>query len=277
MTILSGGNIGVATAAPAYLLDVAGSIRNTSNAFFNTTTGESFFGTTTDVGNYRVQVAGGLYNTTAVNLATSSGNVVIGGTGTGNYKLDVVGGGRIVSQDTTLGSFVIGGRSDNLSSAAKNGGILTIYDDNGTYPGIKMGVLINSPFYPYIQSVNANNTFGILSINPRGGNVSVGSTGTASYNLDVGGSLRSTTDAYFNTSSGETYIGTTSDAGAFKLQVNGVARASDGLATGAPTGGTAATWKLGTVATVSPTSPNRTIEVDIGGTIYYLHAKTTND
>jgi hypothetical protein len=49
------------------------------------------------------------------------------------------------------------------------------------------------------------------------------------------------------------------------------------LTTGAPAGGTAAAWKLGTVASVSPTSPNRTIEVDIGGTIYYLHAKTTNN
>jgi hypothetical protein len=49
------------------------------------------------------------------------------------------------------------------------------------------------------------------------------------------------------------------------------------VTTGAPSGGTAAAWKLGTVATVSPTSPNRTIEVDIGGTIYYIHAKTTNN
>ena len=51
----------------------------------------------------------------------------------------------------------------------------------------------------------------------------------------------------------------------------------DIVKTTAPTGGTAAEWKLGTVATVSPTSPNRTIEVEIGGTIYYLSAKTTND
>jgi hypothetical protein len=49
------------------------------------------------------------------------------------------------------------------------------------------------------------------------------------------------------------------------------------IKTAAPSGGTAANWKLGTVATVSPTSPNRTIEVDIGGTIYYIHAKTTNN
>jgi len=72
-----------------------------------------------------------------------------------------------------------------------------------------------------------------------------------------------------------------------KWQCNGVDRASlssagaltvgSSLTTGAPTGGTAAAWKLGTVASVSPTSPNRTIEVDIGGTIYYIHAKTTNN
>jgi len=49
------------------------------------------------------------------------------------------------------------------------------------------------------------------------------------------------------------------------------------IKTAAPAGGTAAAWKLGTVASVSPTSPNRTIEVDIGGTIYYIHAKTTNN
>jgi hypothetical protein len=69
-----------------------------------------------------------------------------------------------------------------------------------------------------------------------------------------------------------------------KWQCNGVERASlssagaltvgSSLTTAAPTGGTAAAWKLGTVASVSPTSPNRTIEVDIGGTIYYIHAKT---
>jgi hypothetical protein len=72
-----------------------------------------------------------------------------------------------------------------------------------------------------------------------------------------------------------------------KWQCNGVERASlssagaltvgSSLTTGAPSGGTSAAWKLGAVATVSPTSPNRTIEVDIGGTIYYIHAKTTNN
>lgn len=49
------------------------------------------------------------------------------------------------------------------------------------------------------------------------------------------------------------------------------------VATSAPSGGTSAAWKLGTVSVTSPTSPNRTIELDVGGTIYYLAAKTTNN
>jgi hypothetical protein len=54
--------------------------------------------------------------------------------------------------------------------------------------------------------------------------------------------------------------------------------ASNGsFSTAAPAGGTAAAWKFGIAASVSPTSPNRTIELDVGGTIYYLHAKTTNN
>ncbi len=32
-----------------------------------------------------------------------------------------------------------------------------------------------------------------------------------------------------------------------------------------------------TVNTVNPTAPNRTVTIVIGGTTYYLHAKTTND
>jgi len=82
--------------------------------------------------------------------------------------------------------------------------------------------------------------------------------------------------------------GGTGTARALELQTDGTTRLTIAAASGdvtttgsvttaAPTGGTAAAWKLGTVASVTPTSPDRTIEVDIGGTIYYLHAKTTND
>jgi len=56
----------------------------------------------------------------------------------------------------------------------------------------------------------------------------------------------------------------------------GAATFAGSLTTSAPTGGAGA-WELGVANTVSPTAPNRTITIEIGGTVYYLHAKTTND
>lgn len=48
------------------------------------------------------------------------------------------------------------------------------------------------------------------------------------------------------------------------------------LQTAAPSGGAGA-WKLGIINAVSPTAPNRTVTIDVGGTVIYLHGKTTND
>jgi hypothetical protein len=77
--------------------------------------------------------------------------------------------------------------------------------------------------------------------------------------------------------SGEVWIGGTTDQGSFTLQVTGAIYNTTTITTGPPTSGTAKPWRLGEAATVSPTSPNRTIRVEIDGTVYYLHAKTTND
>jgi len=49
------------------------------------------------------------------------------------------------------------------------------------------------------------------------------------------------------------------------LSVNGIAAITGAISIG------------NTVNTVSPTSPDRTITIVVGGTKYYLHAKTTND
>ena len=49
------------------------------------------------------------------------------------------------------------------------------------------------------------------------------------------------------------------------LAVNGIAMITGAISIG------------NTVNTVSPTSPDRTITIVVGGTTYYLHTKTTND
>jgi hypothetical protein len=52
---------------------------------------------------------------------------------------------------------------------------------------------------------------------------------------------------------------------------------STGLAVTGALSSTGALAIGNTVNTVSPTSPNRTVTIVIGGTTYYLAAKTTND
>jgi hypothetical protein len=82
---------------------------------------------------------------------------------------------------------------------------------------------------------------------------------------------------YLSTLTSANLILRTNATTALTLDTSQNATFAGSIRTAAPSGGSAASWKLGAVASVSPTSPNRTIEVDIGGTIYYIHAKTTNN
>lgn len=92
--------------------------------------------------------------------------------------------------------------------------------------------------------------------------------------FELGGAMK--TQLFADFTDGSMTVDVHATTGYFKVR-NGGIRTTKDLLTGAPSGGTAAGWKLGTVATVSPTSPNRTIEVEVGGTTYYLAAKTTNN
>jgi len=77
------------------------------------------------------------------------------------------------------------------------------------------------------------------------------------------------------TSGGELLINTTSDAGDYKLQVNGNTYTNGSLTTAAPSGGTAGSWKLGSrVASSMAFDSTQYIEVDIGGTLYKLAIAT---
>jgi len=231
--------------AGAYNFQVQGNMYSTTGPnVFNATSGETLFGTSVDAGDYRVQIAGSLYNTTGAVLAASSGNVGIGGT-SAPWKLTVNGADMTV---TSSGTNITVSALSSEGRIRSNKGMA--FDVNTT---------LTTAMY-----IDTSRFVGINTFFP-------------SYRLDVSGNIRVTTGGVIASSSGELLVGSTTDNGAYVLQSNGAFYTSSSITTGAPTGGTAQPWKLGTVATVSPTSPNRTIEVEVNGTIYYLHAKTTND
>ena len=185
---------------------------------------------------------------------TSTGNLLIGGTTdiTGSGGLKVFG--TTASTTTSSGALVVSG-GVGVAGALNGGGLFDF------------AVSANSTQVYTIQ----NTSTGVSAATRL---TFVG--GASSGNIQLYGSGHSTPNI-LQYASPDTH----------KWQCNGVERASlssagaltvsSSLTTGAPSGGTAAAWKLGTVASVSPTSPNRTIEVDIGGTIYDIHAKTTNN
>jgi hypothetical protein len=227
--------------------------------------GELLIGTKTDAGDYKLQVAGSIYNTTGAVLAASSGNVGVG-TASPTEKLDVTSTqSRIVVTSTTNGNnsgvyfnaknsgganvqggvYFIPAATPYLSLSGDNSGVHLNVTSAGnvgigtTSPAYKLDVNgINNSTALYVDEIRSYQSANNISFKDNSGtvigsingstrlfswslgNFAIGSS-SASYKLDVTGDIRSTTSAYFNTSSGETYIGTTTDAGDYKLQING--------------------------------------------------------
>lgn len=119
----------------------------------------------------------------------------------------------------------------------------------------------------------------------------LGASGNISYNGAINGGVNATdgtVTGIFYPSGQDTHslvVGTVTNHPLVLFSNNAaVARiSSTGLAvtgtisTTDPAGGAGPAWKLGVAASVSPTSPNRTLRVEIAGTSYYIAAKTTND
>lgn len=107
-----------------------------------------------------------------------------------------------------------------------------------------------------------NNGFVVYGVGGNGGTGGGWVIGSVSGNLYIGGD-----NGVSNTTLGS--------LATFNLATKAATFAGT-VTTSAPTGGAGA-WELGIANAVSPTSPNRTITIEIGGTVYYLAAKTTND
>ena len=176
------------------------------------------------------------------------------GSDSGAYKLQITG------NVYTTGTAVFGAVSGDVGIGTKS-------------PVHKLH--LNSSFTTYAHFTNTNSG----TTNADG--MSIGIDGNDYYIW-----VRENQPLYIGTNStsrllikadGELLVNTTTDAGDYKLQVSGNIYNTGSITTGAPSGGSIKPWKIGEAATVSPTSPNRTIRVEIDGVVYYLHAKTTND
>lgn len=111
-------------------------------------------------------------------------------------------------------------------------------------------------------------------------NLSMFSIGKGGVVNSRGAFVCTTPGGWFQVANSFVLEGTGVDGNALLHATNGIAFSNLtvlALKTGAPAAGTAQFFKVGSAASVTPTAPNRTIQVDIAGTVYYLHGKTTND
>ena len=289
---VSSGNVGVGTASPVYKFESSNDIKagqrliasgnltasswveNSVTIGYSSTNGYGWViaGGASDRTNlvlynnvgikntspaYALDVTGDTRSTTSAYFATSSGSVGIGTTSP-SYKLDVSGEFRATGNSRIPGWVFA---TDNIAVAT----------DSTTFLSFRRRV-DNAQEY-FIGSVLYNGV-SALRINASGGSQGFQYIGSG-FVAYAGGSTESMrlvgSELYLG------YSGTHSDAGAYALQVTGAIYNTTTLTTGAPNSGSAKPWRLGEAATVSPTSPNRTIRVEIDGTVYYIHAKTTND
>ena len=281
MNIRSNGNVLIGTTVDSsYRLFVAGTARTTEltvNTSGSPYTISTFAATSTDGQNIWIG-GGGLSSVFSSASTDGSYNVAVGRrsmlNNTSGY-FNAALGIRALSdnttgyQNTSLGhmsmrfsttayanSFVGASSGYNLSTGYQNSGlgVSSLYDITTGFRNVGIGFEAGQLTSGGAQNQTSNTSIyiGYDSRPSASGNTNeivIGSTsrGNGSNTVTIG-----------NSSISQNYF-------------------SGAINTSAPSGGTLKPWKLGEAATVSPTSPNRTIRVEIDGTVYYLHAKTTND
>jgi hypothetical protein len=207
----------------------------------------------------------------------SSGNVGIGTASPAN-RLDVSDGQatvKIGSSTTSAGNepVILLEHAGNNAFQIKGGANLIFSSDTGTNERMRIttagnvGIGTTSPISKLTAAGSGTApsgtaaTGGIQSWNNGLTQMVLTIDSNSPFTSTIQAKHLSVDDAYYpislNPLGGNVGIGTTSPGS--KLDVNGELRIGN------------------TVNTVSPTSPDRTITMVIGGTTYYIHAKTTND
>jgi hypothetical protein len=210
--------------------------------------GNLLIGGTTDSSNGRLQLAthttsaGGIgFGTDTTLFRSAAGTLSVGAT--------------TASTSTTTGSLVNAGGFGN-AGAAFIGGNATVFGAAGITIN-NVGGSGNDSILTLTQS-GVSNAF--IKNTATTGDIAIGDGGGTYLRITKGAGVVFVSNT---TASSSTTTGSLVNAGGF------------GCAGAAYFGGAIAIGN--TVNTVSPTSPNRTVTIVIGGTTYYLHAKTTND
>lgn len=155
-------------------------------------------------------------------------------------------GNAVVIENSRLEVNTSGAGSDSIFGGATKSGVLAIRTASDSLS--LFGTTIAPSFQSGVGIMHIANATTVPTGNPTGGGFLYAESGAFKWRESGGGITTLGANATFPGS----------------------------ITTSAPTGGAGA-WELGVANVVSPTAPDRTITVEIGGVAYYLHAKTTND
>jgi hypothetical protein len=208
----------------------------------------------------------------AVGIESSTGGGLFTGTSAyaavfgnaNNYPTQFVTNNAVRATITESGNFLIGATTNPGPYKFYTFGRVGIYGSSGNSLDLDSTEI-------YMSNVVNRSSLQIQAFSNTGSNatsaINIGGTWNTTGDIDlISGNITNTASG-----SSSNFIRITDGTNIFRVTKDA------GIITASPTGGSANKWKLGEAATVSPTSPNRTIRVEIGGTVYYLHAKTTND
>jgi hypothetical protein len=228
LTIKDTGEVGISNTSPSYLLDVSGTLRNTTSAYFATSSGGVGIGITSIAPQAALEVKGQVWLSESTRVQylsivpTLTENTIYSNyTGGGSDKPIIIGTFANRTNQlylATSGSVGIGTTSPIFTSFAQltvsgtQGGIVIRASASG-YSRLFFAKDDTSGVEGVIRYFHTDNSMQFFTNSSQrlvitsAGDFGVNNL-TPSYKMDIIGTLRSTNDAYFATNTGNVGIGT---------------------------------------------------------------------